>query len=388
MGIEALAAPKVGGLTASFGAPIGRIGVGIEGGFKVGRPANFAENRGPSLLNPLGRETIRNPFAPKRVQAFAPINPTFGRFSVANFVAEAEAIVKKGQTPSVIARREATKQSNLEIATLPWVARNDVWKQTVVKTPEPMVVWPSNPARSLEVRVITNPFLTPKTEVLPQVRMKQSRESSPVNISQVQVVEQIVEKKNIVTEQKKDEPKAKKENKRSFLKIKIVEAVAVTRLRLYAVYEAAIKVKDEAEKKGEKVVVTGKKLSKFLAEKFWQYLSPLVKEQGFDGTISLTLRAIESNQMEYTSLEEAQTQLSKPVIKHIPLQQGEGGRVATIEEVREVLEGKDKESLKSQTSAELVARRVVSSIAEEKEEVVGEPTLKSLGLEEVFQKAA
>ncbi len=156
--------------------------------------------------------------------------------------------------------------------------------------------------------------------------------------------------------------------------------------------EAARKVKGEAEKAGERVVITGKKLKKFLSTELWKYISPLVGRGGYDGTIPLTLNAIEKNQTEYTNLEEAQTGLSQPVAEHIPLQEGEGGRLATVEEVREVLEGKEKENLRSNTSAEIIIKRVAvkknETVANTGQVVNTEPTLKSLGLEELFPKAA
>lgn len=380
---------------ASFGA-IGRIGVaGIEGG--ISKAASYAENRGPSLLNPLGIEVIRNPFIVRPLVEVIhnpfEAEPTAQRpqLRAADVIAEAEAIVARTQIkPRMF---EVSQRGNL------------------VRTPEPMVVWPPKLVRGLDVRVITNPFAVLKVEVTPQSMMQKKAENqatsrvirttSTPTLSQLQT-EQIVEEKKLVLEDKKEDKAQEKRSEKQFLtKIKIVEAVKITQLRRSAVFEAARKAKEEAEKTVEKVIITGKKLKKFLSGEFWKYISPLVGRVGYDGTIPLTLNAIENNPIEYTNLEEAQTKLSQPVAEHIPLQKGEGGRVATIEEVREVLEGKEKEVIKLNTPAEMVVRRVVrknvdviksgqvvNTVVEEKEDVAGEPTLKSLDLKELFPKAA
>lgn len=281
VGRAASVAPSIG-RAASIGPSLGRISMigrsSFEGGFSVSRIANpfkaagslggFAENRGPSLLNPLGIETIRNPFI---VRPLTPRSP----LRAADVIAEAEAIVSRVQ-------RKPIKISG--------------WTGNLVRAPEPAVV-------SRVARITATPT--------------QSQIST----------EQIVEEKKILAErEQKDKSRVKRSEKQSVAKIKIVEAVRITQLRRSAIFEAAKKVKEEAEKKGEKVVISGKKLMKFLSAEFWKYISPLVGREGHDGTIPLTLNALENNPTEYTNLEEAQTRLSQPVAEHIPLEKGEGGR--------------------------------------------------------------
>ncbi len=330
MGIEAI------GRVASVApvvASVGRMSMHIpERGFSVSK-----------ILNPFKAE------APKP------------QFRVADVIAEAESIVKSAQMKSVIAR------SPIEMR---------MTKQSLVRTPEPMIVRFPNPIGAPKVEAVPQSILQRKTESRPVSRVVRT---TSIPAQRVIQTEQIVEEKKVVKENKKEEKnKTKMTGKQSVGKIKIVEAIKITQLRRLAIFEAAKKVKEEAEKKGEKVVITGKKLNKFLVVEFWKYISPLVGKSGKDGTINLTLKAIAASPARYDSLQEAQTELSKPVTEHIPLQQGEGSRIATVGEVREVLEGKEKESLKSQAPAEIVIKRVVNT----------ETTLKSLGLEELFQKAA
>lgn len=389
VGRAASVAPSIG-RAASIGFSLGRISMigrsSFEGGFSVSRIANpfkaagslggFAENRGLSLLNPLGIKTIRNPFI-IRPQVEAIRNPFKVNIDVpkpqlraADVIAEAEAIISRAQ-------RKPIKISE----------------------------WTGN-----LVRVIANPFGAPKVEAVPQSIVQKRAENKATSrivrttstpTLSVQQTEQVLEEKKILTERERQEkPQTKRREKQSMTKIKIVEAVEVTQLRRLAISEAARKIKEVAEKRGEKVVITGKILKRFLSGEFWKYISPLVGRGGYDGTIPLTLNAIENNPTEYTSLEQAQTELSKPVTEHIPLQKGEGGRLATVEEVREVLEGKEKEAIKSQTPAEMVVRRlarksevirgeqVVTAVTEEKIESA-ETSLKDFpALAEVFQKAA
>ncbi len=407
MGIEALgsigravsAAPSIGMKMGAIGVP---LSVSRIINPDIGRmPSMWRGNKAPEKAMSPRAQMFAREFSPIRITRIATPKP---QMRVADVIAQAEAIVKQAQRPSVLNKIAALPLLESRLDFLP---RNDEWRQALVRTPEPAVVRFPYPAGGLDVRAITNPF--PKVEAVPQSSVQRKTEGKPVTRSAKatstpvtnQTHTEQMESKVIVEEKKKETGKAKKSEKESMVKIKIVEALKVTRLRKLAILEAVRKVKEEAEQKGEKVVITGKKIKRFLTADFWRYLSPLVGQEGYDGTIPLTLNALNNNQREYTNLEEAQTDLSKPVAEHIPLQMGEVGRVATIEEVREVLEGREKEVTRSQALAEVVIKRVavknetiagigqaVNTMVEEKEEVAGEPTLKSLGLEELFPKAA
>ena len=397
--------PSVGGVGVSAGLAVGAPGGEFGPGAGIGStivnegpvaPA-FLENTMPLTFNkPLG-EISFNPFKGGEIPS-EPVS-VIQQAVVPSGTRQAEQVAAKAWELPLASPGETLEASGVGLAV-----------NSLVRTPEPAIVRLPNPARGLDVRVITNPFLAPKVETAPQ-RMAQNRvESRVINRvasmpsiythSQAQT-EQVVEEKLQAKEKKEDKAAEKNSEEQSVAKIKIVEAVKVTQLRRSAVYEAARQVKEEAEKMGEKVVITAKKLKKFLSGEFWKYISPLVGKEGHDGTIALTLHAIENNRTEYTSLEQAQTELSKPVTEHIPLERGEGSRVATVDEVREVLEGKEKENFRSNTPAEIIIRRVMrknvevveagqkTTVVEKKEEEERETSLKDFPtLAEVFQKAA
>lgn len=367
----------------------GNIGLGIEG-------ASFS----PTIVN-------EGPVALKFLENTVPLsfNKPIGEIIFNPQVVEPTPIglVERLSEPLVIRQAKEVVAAAWK-ATEPKVSPVEALTPVIERVSIADVLQAHRTKTALEVAGMVDLSQKVVTYLKPEVRTVYQRTSAvAIQAPQKELVEEIVEEKKVVTkDQEKDDPKIKNEKKQSVLKIKIVEAVKVTQLRRSAVYEAARRVKEEAEKMGKKVFITGKKLSRFLSGEFWKYISPLVGAEGYDGTIPLTLRAIEENPREYTSLEQAQTELSKPVTEHIPLERGEGGRVATLEEVREVLEGKEKENLRPQTPAEIIIKRVVvkkdetvistgqavNTVVEEKEDVVGEPTLKSLGLAEIFQKAA
>lgn len=398
-------APAVGRV-ATIGSSVGRPSFGLESGIRVRVIANpflrrskasYVENRGPSIFgNPI--EAIKNPFTQNtkelnssRINTQRKVTPR--AFSVAAVIAEAEAIVKRAQSPKV-----AVQQFR------PRVLEN------YVRTPEPLEVRLPKPVRGLDVRIITNPFQAPQVEANSQSNAQQRVENRAANrltrvistptLHQTQV-EQIVEEKKVVAEkQRDDKSQAKRSEKTTQLKVKIVEAVQVSERRRLEIKMAVKRARAEVEKSGLRGI-TGRLVRKLLANTFWEHKSPIVGE-GRDGTINPTAYEMEADTTEYKDEKEAETALVQAVAKHIPVNIGEGGRTATLEEVREVLEGKEKKNLRSNTPAEMVVKRVVAAenktvastgqvvntLVEEKEEVKGEPTLNSLGLEEVFPKAA
>jgi hypothetical protein len=266
-----------------------------------------------------------------------------------------------------------------------------------------MLVWFPNPIRQVRIGVIENPFqeadTKPETEIVFQTGTEKSvvsrvKKEVPAPVLRLVKSEKAVKQTVIAHKEEENKAPAKISEEQSSAKIRIVEALRITKLRQLAVAEAVLKVKEESEKIDGKAVYTGKKLMKFLLD-FCRYISPLVGKEGFDGTIPLTLKALESQTTQYTDLEQAQKNFSTTVLEHIPLELGESGRVATWGEVREVVEGKEQESIRIQTAAvifrkrKLIRSEAVNLVLEE-EEIVPEPalTLKSLGLEGLFQKVS
>lgn len=380
---------------------MGPVGVGIGNSVNEGPVApSFLENTMPlsiNRFNPAG-EIIFNPSSITQ-QAEEVAAAAWKASEPASVIQETEQVAARTWEAPLASQGETLE-----------AVRSSLVVNSIVKDPEqPAVVSLPNPARGLDVRVITNPFLAPKEESAPQ-SIVQTRAESRATSAVARVtstptkkevwVEQVVEeKKYVVGDHKKDEPNTKKSEKEAVVKVKFVEAVQVSERRRLEIKAAVKKAKAEVEKSGLRGI-TGRLVRKLLANTFWEHKSPIVGE-GKDGTINPTAEEMERDTTEYKDAKEAEGALVQVVAKHIPIQKGEGGRLATVGEVREVLEGKEKENLRSQTPTEIVISRLVSgnvevtstgqvvnTVVEEKEEVVGEPTLKSLGLEELFPKAA
>lgn len=378
---------RMGGIsTISRGPSIGSIGrIGMlrpERGFSVSR--------------------IDNPFN-SQVREFRPASPKTEirgggvrvlrerarpQFSAASVIAEAERIVALAKKPGV---QEAAKR--------PAIIERKV-------TPEPIVVRLPSLVRGLDMRVITNPKPAPEVKFQPvqapkvqpeaQIRIQPKTESnpgyrvrrivSPSPASRVQT-EQVKEER-LKAEQKQEEKAGKRQSeKRSVAKIKFSEAVEISKKRAAALKKAYQEIKNRG--------LSSKLLRTFLSRSYWEAISPIA-QKGHDGTLNLTVSELEKQRGEDHDEAKENQAIYYAVANHIPVQKGEGGRLATIEEVREVLEGIEKQVLRSNTPAEMVVRRVVSknievkrggqvaSYSEEKEEVLEETTLKSLGLEEVY----
>lgn len=400
MGVEGGTISAGGGGPSIGGGPTIDIGSTIVNEGPVA--PKFLENTMPlsiNKFNPIG-EINFNPVKGKEVAAEPLVIQQAEEIAATAWEnSEPVSVIEQAVVPSGIRQAEQVAAAAWETTASP-AAGVEVEAEVIAQK-----AWENHPLTQAEnvISQVAISRVAPIVDYQPVANIATSAQIIEVTAPHQQQVEQVLEEKKILTEKdQEDKPQAKRSEEQSVAKIKIVEAVRVSQLRRLVISEAARKVQEEAEQAGEKVVITAKKLKKFLSAELWKYISPLVGRGGYDGTIPLTLNAIEKDQTEYTNLQEAQTSLSQPVAEHIPLQEGEGGRLATVEEVREVLEGKEKDVLRSRTPAEIAIKRVVvkkdetfastaqvvNTVMEEKEEVVGEPTLKSLGLEEVFQKAA
>lgn len=308
--IAATVAPKVGGIRPSLGTISGFPAPKME--FSVGRIVN------PFLGIPKASSYIENKASslpgPKEVQP---------RIDSRVFpVLEA---VKK---PAVLERKTAV-----------WVGtprRPDIVPVPEIKPAFAMKVEPGIqvvPQFATEGRPATRLVRTTSASVRPQAQ-----------------VEEIIEKKQAAAEdQKTQKPEVKRSEKTSQLRVKLVEAVKVSERRREVLRVA-----------WERAVQTGEKLTLRLIRKFlvWskEDLSPIVRDKGVDGTIKLTNEALESDTTGYSS-QEAKERAVSLVEEYKPVEEGEGHPV-TIEEVRQVLEGKEAEVTRVATAAEIVKKRV------------------------------
>ncbi len=376
MGIEAI------GRGISAAPAIGRGGFGLEGGFKVGsiknpglggfKPSSYIENG--SLTG-----VIKNPFKAENSR----INSR-PQFSVAAVVAEAERIVSIAKRPAVLERRILSGTAN------------------IVRTLEPAIVRLPNPTRGLDARVIRNPFIAPKVEAEPQVfpaaivgtQVREqtrtvNRTSTPTQ--KEVLVQQMIEQKKTVQEKKKtDTTQEKKTEENSTKKMKIVKSFKVAQRRIEAVVRATKKLAETEEKFSLNSIRRVLRWTK-------EHLSPIVREKGVDGTLKLIDEALASDTTEYTSRGEIERKSVALLEQYKPVEAGEGNPV-TVEEVRQVLEGKEAEVTRGNVAAEIVVKRLVRktevikgedavpTISEDKQE---ETSLKDFpALAGVFQKGA
>lgn len=356
--------------------------MGIEAIGSIGRVASAVPAK--VAMTPRAQLLARE-FSPIRITRIEAPKP---QMRVADVIAEAEAIMRRSQTQ--------TKQSIKEIVTLPSVVRNDIWRESFVRLPNinplPKAEFQPVPALKVEPQV----RVQPATDTKPVTMLK--RMTAPVPETQSQT-EQVIEETVKVEEKQEDKTKSRRSEKVARVMIQLVEAINISEKRR-AIIKAAIKqAKAEIEKSGLKGI-TGKLVAKLLSSSFWVHKSPIVGE-GRDGTLPLTVYELVADTTKYKNEEEAEAYLVQAVAKHIPVKEGEGGRQATMEEVMEVIEGKRRSVIEDKSQAKLVVTKrelaknevarsgqVISSIAEEKEEITGEPTLKTLGLEDLVPKAA
>lgn len=347
------------------------IGRGISMGARIGSPrleGGFSVSR---IANPFNSQVREFRGVRERVRP---------QFSSASVIAEAERIVALARKPGV---PEAVKR--------PAIVDRKV-------TPEPAIGRLPNSARGLDIRVLSNLLQAPKVQPEARAKIQPKTESNPGRragtivfpSSASRVKTEQVKEERLKPGQKQEEKGEKRQSeKRSVAKIKFSEAVEISKKRAVALKKAYQEIKTRG--------LSIKLLRAFLSRSYWEAISPIAKN-GHDGTLNLTMVEFEKQSGEYQLETRADQAISFAVSNHIPVQKGEGGRLATVEEVREVLEGKEKEILRSNTPAEMVIRRVVRKSVEfvkagqtvavsgEKEEVLEEPTINSLGLEEVYPK--
>lgn len=239
-----------------------------------------------------------------------------------------------------------------------------------------------------EVNTILGP--TPATKTDPATETGLSSRTAHVihaPVTKEQEVKEVIEKKKeLYEEDTDDQTEVKNSKESSLLKMKIVEDAAASQTRRGEIRAAL--------KKLGRIGRIGRLVARLLTIRFWRAKSQIVGD-GKDWTIDLTASSIESDTTEYESEEEAERCLVSYVEKHIPVKKGEGGRRATVGEVRKVIRGADKEILpKTSAPAEIVIKRIVEKrvavengvelILEDKVDTYSEPNIADLGLSAVF----
>lgn len=260
----------------------------------------------------------------------------------------------------------------------------------LVKTPEPAIV--RLPYVVSEPKSEPRPIPAPQVEFQAQGRQQQKAENSTANraaSSTVAPAVQAVQAEQVTTEKKielkkEEQSEARERKKQSLVKIIFTEAVKISKNRVSALKRAYQEIK--ARGLGMSLLVT------FLDKSYWEQISPVAKS-GYDGTLKPTVEEVVRQQnIDETKIDQI---IGYAVANHIPVQEGIGGRVASVGELKEVLEGKEKEKLELQTPAEGVIKTVIEqtevrnsgevvNMLEKRQEMV-EPTLKDLGIQDLFQ---
>ncbi|MBI4036145.1 hypothetical protein HY383_04310 [Candidatus Daviesbacteria bacterium] len=243
-------------------------------------------------------------------------------------------------------------------------------------------------------------YLRPDVSVFPVLEPETKQETGvssktvPATLVQpnTQEIEEVVEEEKM-TEKEQEIEEETEDNDDSLLKVKFIEAVNISKSRKQEIKSAIRRLKGK---------ITGRILKEAISTAFWKLKSPIVGE-GRDYTIDLTAGDIESDPTEYQSQAEAEKAWVKVVEEHTPVKKGEGGKVATIEQLREVTHGERQKTKQSKNLAEIITRRVIRKEvilrkigtlrvlkSEDKKEINGEITLQELSpqLAEVFQQAA
>lgn len=232
------------------------------------------------------------------------------------------------------------------------------------------------------------PSLEPETKTEAETAV--SSKTAPTTLTQpkTQEIEEVEEEKVAATEDQQAEDEIE-DSTESFLKVKLVEAVKVSQKRKKKLRVAI-----------NRVIKEGKRLREFLSGGFWNDKSPIAGE-GEDGTLELTVKSVESNLIEDATSQQLEQIVDQAVEENIPVEQGEGGRDATVEDIEKVIKGKRSE-VAAKTPAEIFIKRIVKKKvvidktgvlirtleSEDKTEINGEVSLRELSpkLAEVFQQ--
>lgn len=366
----------------------GGIGSGVATAVGIGGLSVFGPKlTGPEFYAPtiVNEGPVASSFLENSV-TLAKFNPV-GEIQF-NSPSTGQAVIEPLQLSNILTKENVLAQENQILGIVePEIVRPS-WG-TVTPQEKPLVI----PQVLPEVGF---PSLEPETRqenalgVQPKAETAVSSKIAPTTLTQPKTQEiDEVEEKVAATEDQQTEDEIE-DSTESFLKVKFVEAVNVSQKRKKKL-RAAIK----------RVIKEGKRLREFLSVGFWNDKSPIVGE-GEDGTLELTVKSVESNLIEDATSQQLEQIVDQAVEENIPVEQGEGGRDATVEDIEKVIKGK-KSEVAAKTPAEIVIKRIVKKkvvidktgvlkplVNEDKTEVNGEVSLRELSpkLAEVFQKAA
>lgn len=377
----------LGSAVSSVVGSVGKVGGGaLEGGVGIapvsGIGASLGAKFGPNLVGPesytptiINEGPVASNFLENSV-TLVKFNPV-GEIKF-NSPLEGQAIIEPLQAPEALGIVEP------EVVRPTWGA--------VVPQVEALAV-PQAISRNvsyLRPGIPVSPALEPETKTETGTSSKTA--SATLVQPNVQEVEEVVEEE-IVREKDQEAEEETEDIDDSLLKVKFIEAVTISEGRKQEIRSAIRRLKGK---------ITGRILKEAISTAFWKLKSPIVGE-GKDYTIDLTASDIESDPTEYQSQEDAERAWVKVAEEHAPVKKGEGGKVVTMEQLREVTHGERQKAKQSKNPAEIIARRVIRKEvalsktgmvkvlkSEEKKEINGETTLQELSpqLSEVFQKAA
>lgn len=336
--------------------------------------AQSAITEAEAMLTQIREASLQSPSPLKEAEVLAEANQILG-------ATQAQATEEvKGQTAPVehtsIRPTWLVVSPRIESQVMPRVVPG------VLESLQPTVI--AIPGLEMVTKYEAAPAVATRTEnsVSTKTASAVSRQTGLQNREQEEVVEE-----QILTEQAEEKETGNREDEdEQLIKIEFTEAVQVSENRRQYIREAI------------KKLGLGRKFREVLSVGFWKSKSPIVKE-GKDWTLDLTVQEIESDRVKYQTPKLVEEAYVKAVERNIPVQEGKGGRIAAVEEVKKVLNGERKEP---KTPARIVIKRVMkksviekaeageqAGVLEKKTDAAVEGTLKDLNLEEVFlQKAA
>lgn len=396
----------------SIGPSIRGISSGIEGGFEARGGPNLGGIRGGIVdleaTVPLGRIGFsivnEGPVIPEALNTMdivaKPISPNILGEIV--FKPSQLSVIQQAVVPSGTRQAMDVAAAELIISQAQKIAIPEV--QPFVGEPKTAVAAVSLPYEIPIRRFYPLPLLRPvfypeididlEEQVQPQLKPAAGVSYEPASftagsVTRVDVQPAIsiaapetVEEEEVV-EERKEEMQPKDQEEQVISKLKLVEDQQVSENRRHEIKTAIKRAWQEAWKLDLKTI-TGKLVKQFLPDSWWKdkkYKSPIVGE-GKDWTINTTTDDLEADRLEYESEREAE-KLINYVSIHIPVKAGTGSRVATIEEVREVLRGREAEPVRGRP-AEVVIRRIARKrqLGGEVASLVSERTVKEGSLED------
>ncbi|MBI2020675.1 hypothetical protein HYS94_04645 [Candidatus Daviesbacteria bacterium] len=345
----------------SFGGPVNEGPVGIAALENTSAlTIDTFHSGGEIMFNPFKEQTLSEPLSRPLESAAEPLvlRQAAEVAGVAWAVSEAEQIISQAQTIAAHAweYHPITQAENI-------LAR-------VVAEPRQKVI------------AVPELVLGSAVGVQPAVENKAAQAVS-APITQEQQIEQVVREVFVEDKTDKDQsPKEVEEIEEFRLKDVVDEKVLAKRIDEFgeAIDQAEAEIEGDEEIEGSDIV-------KFLAPEDEERRSGLIKRRGPDGSRVETMEDIAARK--FSSAKEAKKQTVETIYKKWPVKKAKEGREVGFEDKARVLKYQTGESVSNHEAVEKrIVRLVRQAPAESTRKVLVEPTLKDLGLEEVFEKAA